>query len=42
MNRFEYADPQLRPNENFVRRDVAVHLYDGDIKVITKTMYEHC
>ncbi|XP_020283297.1 vacuolar protein-sorting-associated protein 36 [Pseudomyrmex gracilis] len=32
MNRFEYADPQLRPNENFVRRDVAVHLYDGDIK----------
>jgi len=34
MNRFEYADSRLMPNEIYVRRDMAVRLYDGDTKVI--------
>lgn len=33
MNRFEYANPGLLPNENYIRRDTGVRLYDGDIKV---------
>lgn len=32
MNRFEYADSRLLPNEFYVRRDMNVRLYDGDIK----------
>ncbi|KAH0956450.1 hypothetical protein HN011_000604 [Eciton burchellii] len=36
MNRFEYADSRLMPNEVYVRRDMAVRLYDGD----TKTHFE--
>ncbi|XP_029036325.1 vacuolar protein-sorting-associated protein 36 isoform X1 [Osmia bicornis bicornis] len=32
MNRFEYANPGLLPNENYIRRDTGVRLYDGDIK----------
>ncbi|KAM0734815.1 Vacuolar protein-sorting-associated protein 36 [Formica fusca] len=36
MNRFEYADSRLMPNEVYVRRDMAVRLYDGD----TKTNFE--
>ncbi|XP_014473916.1 PREDICTED: vacuolar protein-sorting-associated protein 36 [Dinoponera quadriceps] len=36
MNRFEYADSRLQPNETYVRRDMAVRLYDGD----TKTNFE--
>lgn len=38
MNRFEYADSRLQPNETFVRRDTAVRLYDGDTKVIYKRL----
>jgi len=34
MNRFEYADPRFMPNEVYVRCDMTVRLYDGDIKVI--------
>jgi len=34
MNRFEYADPRFMPNEVYVRCDMIVRLYDGDIKVI--------
>jgi len=34
MNRFEYADPRFMPNEVYVRSDMIVRLYDGDIKVI--------
>jgi len=34
MNRFEYADSRLMPNEVYARRDMAVRLYDGDTKVI--------
>ncbi|XP_070169585.1 vacuolar protein-sorting-associated protein 36 isoform X3 [Polyergus mexicanus] len=37
MNRFEYADSRLMPNEVYVRRDMAVRLYDGDTKVIDVT-----
>lgn len=33
MNRFEYADSRLMPNEVYARRDMAVRLYDGDTKV---------
>lgn len=36
MNRFEYADSRLLPNETYVRRDMAVRLYDGDTKVKKK------
>ncbi|KAG7206387.1 hypothetical protein KM043_003751 [Ampulex compressa] len=36
MNRFEYADSRLLPNEVYVRRDMGVRLYDGD----TKTNFE--
>lgn len=36
MNRFEYADSRLMPNELYVRRDMAVRLYDGD----TRTHFE--
>jgi len=36
MNRFEYADSRLMPNEVYVRRDMAVRLYDGDTKVIAQ------
>ncbi|CAL1673112.1 unnamed protein product [Lasius platythorax] len=36
MNRFEYADSRLMPNEVYARRDMAVRLYDGD----TKTTFE--
>lgn len=32
MNRFEYADSRLSPNEIYIRRDLAVRLYDGDVK----------
>lgn len=32
MNRFEYADPRLSPNEIYIRRDTGVRLYDGDVK----------
>ncbi|CAL7936419.1 unnamed protein product [Xylocopa violacea] len=32
MNRFEYADSRLAPNETFIRRDIGVRLYDGDVK----------
>ncbi|KAI4493194.1 hypothetical protein M0802_009611 [Mischocyttarus mexicanus] len=32
MNRFEYANPRLLPNELNVRRDFGVRLYDGDVK----------
>ncbi|XP_076176086.1 vacuolar protein sorting 36 [Ptiloglossa arizonensis] len=32
MNRFEYIESRLFPNEIYIRRDMGVHLYDGDIK----------
>ncbi|XP_060817851.1 vacuolar protein-sorting-associated protein 36 isoform X1 [Bombus pascuorum] len=32
MNRFEYADSRLLPNEIYIRRDVSICIYDGDIK----------
>ncbi|KAH0550447.1 vacuolar protein-sorting-associated protein 36 [Cotesia glomerata] len=32
MNRFEYAEARLMPNEIFVRRDMSVRIYDGDTK----------
>ncbi|KAJ8668101.1 hypothetical protein QAD02_009764 [Eretmocerus hayati] len=32
MNRFEYTDVQLLPNESFVRRDRGIRLYDGEIR----------
>ncbi|XP_043283547.1 vacuolar protein-sorting-associated protein 36 [Venturia canescens] len=32
MNRFEYGESRLLPNETYVRRDVPVRLYDGDVK----------
>lgn len=34
MNRFEYAESRLLPNEAYVRRDFSVRIYDGDTKVI--------
>lgn len=33
MNRFEYADSRLFPNEIYIRRDFGICLYDGDVKV---------
>ncbi|XP_053976438.1 vacuolar protein-sorting-associated protein 36 [Hylaeus anthracinus] len=36
MNRFEYMDSRMFPNETFIRRDMGVCLYDGD----TKTNFE--
>lgn len=38
MNRFEYAESRFMPNEVYVRRDMIVRLYDGDIKVISPLM----
>ncbi|XP_012528903.2 vacuolar protein-sorting-associated protein 36 [Monomorium pharaonis] len=32
MNRFEYADSKFMLNEVYVRRDMVVRLYDGDVK----------
>ena len=32
MNRFEYVESQLHANENYIRRDIGVRLYDGDVK----------
>ncbi|XP_043259390.1 vacuolar protein-sorting-associated protein 36 [Colletes gigas] len=32
MNRFEYIGSRLFPNESYIRRDIGVHLYDGDNK----------
>ncbi|PBC34647.1 vacuolar protein-sorting-associated protein 36 [Apis cerana] len=32
MNRFEYADSRLFPNEIYIRRDFGICLYDGDVK----------
>ncbi|XP_076236321.1 vacuolar protein sorting 36 [Calliopsis andreniformis] len=32
MNRFEYLESHLHPNEIYVRRDIGVRLYDGDVK----------
>ncbi|KAK0084114.1 hypothetical protein PV325_007604 [Microctonus aethiopoides] len=32
MNRFEYAESRLLPNEAYVRRDFSVRIYDGDTK----------
>ncbi|XP_008547602.1 vacuolar protein-sorting-associated protein 36 [Microplitis demolitor] len=32
MNRFEYAESRLMPNEIYVRRDLSVRIYDGDTK----------
>lgn len=34
MNRFEYGESKLLPNETYIRRDVPVRLYDGDVKVM--------
>ncbi|XP_046742245.1 vacuolar protein-sorting-associated protein 36 [Diprion similis] len=36
MNRFEYAEARLQANEEFLKREKAVKLYDGD----TKTSFE--
>ncbi|CAD6237417.1 GSCOCG00002302001-RA-CDS [Cotesia congregata] len=32
MNRFEYAEARLMPNEIFVRRNMSIRIYDGDTK----------
>ncbi|XP_017792582.1 PREDICTED: vacuolar protein-sorting-associated protein 36 [Habropoda laboriosa] len=37
MNRFEYVDSRLFPNEIYIRRDIGVRLYDGD----DETSFEH-
>ncbi|CAK9826273.1 Vacuolar protein-sorting-associated protein 36 [Anthophora retusa] len=37
MNRFEYVDSRLFPNEIYIRRDIGVRLYDGDVE----TSFEH-
>lgn len=33
MNRFEYADSRLLHNEIYIRRDIGICIYDGDVKV---------
>ncbi|XP_078049755.1 vacuolar protein sorting 36 [Augochlora pura] len=32
MNRFEYVEARFHPNENHIRRDIGVRLYDGNNK----------